>query len=156
MIKILFVCWGNICRSPMAEFVFKDIVTKQKIADRFLVKSAAISSEEIRYNGEGNPVYPPAARELKKHGISCSGKTAVQIVKADYDNYDYIVAMEQRHIPMMERVFGGDPDKKLSKLLDFTADPNRDIADPWYYGNFDQTYEEIYEGCIGLLDMALR
>jgi len=150
MVKILFVCWGNICRSPMAEFIMKDMVEKRGIADQFLIESAAHTSEEI-----GNPVYPPAARELARHGISCAGKRARQISRADYSRYDWVIGMEQVNIRYMLRCFGQDPEKKVRRLLDFTDNP-RDIADPWYTGEFRLTYREIVEGCESLLSFLLR
>ena len=145
MIKILFVCHGNICRSPMAEFVMKDLVNKKGMADQFEIASAATSTEEI-----GNPVYPPAKRKLKEHGISCEGKTARQMTKADYAYYDYIIAMDRYNLRNMTRFAGNDPDNKVSLLMDFTSRPG-DVADPWYTGDFDTTWEDVYEGCVGIL-----
>ena len=145
MIKILFICHGNICRSPMAEFIFKDMVQKQSISDRFIIASAATSSEEI-WNGIGNPVYPPAREELAKHGISCAGKRAVQLTKSDYDKYDFILGMDSYNMRNMNRILGRDPKHKVHSLLSFSEHP-RDIADPWYNGNFDRTYADIKEGC---------
>ena len=149
MIKVLFVCLGNICRSPIAEFVMKDMVTKRGIADEFYIGSAATSTEEI-WNGIGNPIYLPAKRELAKHGISCEGKRAVQITRADYGKYDYILGMEQRNIRNILRIVGKDPEGKVKLLLDYSDDP-RDIADPWYTGNFESTYRDVVEGCEGFL-----
>ena len=145
MIKILFVCHGNICRSPMAEFVMKDLVNKKGMADQFEIASAATSTEEI-----GNPVYPPAKRKLKEHGISCEGKTARQMTQADYTYYDYIIAMDRFNLRNMTRFAGNDPDNKVSLLMDFTSRPG-DVADPWYTGDFDTTWEDVYEGCVGIL-----
>ena len=145
MIKILFVCHGNICRSPMAEFVMKDLVNKKGMADQFEIASAATSTEEI-----GNPVYPPAKRKLKEHGISCEGKTARQMTKADYTYYDYIIAMDRFNLKNMTRFAGNDPDNKVSLLMDFTNRPG-DVADPWYTGDFDTTFSDVYEGCVGIL-----
>ncbi len=145
MIKVLFICWGNICRSPMAEFIFKDMVEKRGIADEFVIESAAHSSEEI-----GNPVYPPAKRELALHGISCAGKTARQLRRDDYDKWDYIIGMERLNLGYMNRILGGDPEGKVSLLLDFTDTPG-DIADPWYTGDFSGVYKQIEKGCEGLL-----
>ena len=130
MIKILFICLGNICRSPMAEFLFKDMVAKRGLADKFYIASAATSSYEI-----GNPVHPGTRNKLAQYGISVAGKTAVQLTKADYNKYDY------RH--------------KVYKLLQF-AGSERDIADPWYTGNFDVTYNDIHEGCTALLEYLLK
>ena len=135
MIKILFICHGNICRSPMAEFIFKDMVSKQGLSDRFYIASAATSTEEI-WNGIGNPVYPPAREELAKHGIDCKGKRAVQLTKADYDKYDYILGMDHWNLKNMLRILKSDPEDKVKLLLDYSDDP-RDIADPWYTGGFD-------------------
>ena len=144
-IKVLFLCHGNICRSPMAEFILKDMVEKQGMADQFEIASAATSTEEI-YNGVGNPVYPPAREELKKHGISCEGKRAVQFSRADYEKYDYLLGMEQTNIRNMLRILGQDKDGKVKRLLDYSDRP-RDIADPWYTGDFKKTYADILEGC---------
>ena len=145
MIKILFVCHGNICRSPMAEFVMKDLVNKKGMADQFEIASAATSTEEI-----GNPVYPPAKRKLKEHGISCEGKTARQMTKADYTYYNYIIAMDRFNLKNMTKFVGNDPDNKVSLLMDFTSQP-KDVADPWYTGDFDATWDDVYEGCVGIL-----
>ena len=149
MISVLFVCHGNICRSPMAEFIFKDMVNNRGVSDQFYIASAATSTEEI-WNGIGNPVYPPAKRELAKHGISCEGKRAVQLKKSDYDKYDYLIAMEERNRKNMLRILGKDAKNKVSLLLDY-ADEHGDIADPWYTGNFDATYRDVREGCEALL-----
>ena len=145
MIKILFVCHGNICRSPMAEFVMKDLVNKKGMADQFEIASAATSTEEI-----GNPVYPPAKRKLKEHGISCEGKTARQMTKKDYAYYDYIIAMDRLNLRNMPRFVGNDPDNKVSLLMDFTSQP-KDVADPWYTGDFDATLNDVCEGCVGII-----
>ena len=149
MIRVLFVCLGNICRSPMAEFIMKSIISERGLSDRFYIASAATSTEEI-WNGVGNPVYPPAKRELAKHGISCEGKRAVQITKADYGKYDYILGMEERNIRNILRIVGKDPEHKVKLLLDYSDHP-RDIADPWYTGNFESTYRDVGEGCEGFL-----
>ena len=149
MICILFVCHGNICRSPMAEFIMKDMVEKAGLADQFYIESAATSTEEI-WNGIGNPVYPPAREKLAEYGISCAGKRAVQLTRADYGKYDYLLGMENRNISNMLRILGADPQRKVCRLLDYSARP-RDIADPWYTGNFDSTYEDIKEGCEAFL-----
>lgn len=145
MVKILFVCHGNICRSPMAEFVMKDLVNQKGISDKFEIASAATSTEEI-----GNPVYPPAKRKLAEHGLTCDGKTARQMTKADYSYYDYIIAMDRYNLKNMTRFTGGDPDKKVSLLMEFTSRPG-DVADPWYTGDFDATWNDVYEGCSGVL-----
>ena len=149
MIRVLFVCLGNICRSPMAEFIMKSIISERGLSDRFYIASAATSTEEI-WNGVGNPVYPPAKRELSKHGISCEGKRAVQITKADYGKYDYILGMEEHNIRNILRIVGKDPEHKVKLLLDYSDHP-RDIADPWYTGNFESTYRDVVEGCEGFL-----
>ena len=148
MKKILFVCHGNICRSPMAEFVFKNMLEKEGRDGEFYVASAATSSEEI-WNGIGNPVYPPAREELRKHGISCEGKRAVQLIPADYDEYDLIIGMDSTNVRNMHRLFGGDPKGKIRKLLDYAQ--GGDISDPWYSGDFEATYRDFCKGCQGLL-----
>ncbi len=149
MVKILFVCHGNICRSPMAEFVFKNMVKEAGLADRFEIASAATSSEEI-WGGVGNPVYPPAREELARHGISCAGKRAVQLKKKDYDYYDYLIGMDTMNIRNMERMTG-HKGGKISLLLQY-AGRNESIADPWYSGQFDVTYRDIVEGCSAFLE----
>lgn len=150
MIKILFICHGNICRSPMAEFVLKDMVSKKHMEDKFIIASASTSTEEI-INGVGNPVYPPAKAELSKHGISCEGKRAVQVTKQDYRNYDYLIVMDTNNLRNLKRIVGEDTENKVSMLLDYAGRKGESIADPWYTGNFTITYEEIEEGCAGLL-----
>ena len=145
MIKILFVCHGNICRSPMAEFVMKDMVKKNGVSEHFQIDSAATSTEEI-----GNPVYPPAKRKLSEYGISCDGKTARQMTKADYIYYDYIIAMDRFNLRNMTKFVGNDYDKKVSLLMDFTSHPG-DVADPWYTGDFEATWKNVCEGCSGIL-----
>jgi len=149
MISILFVCHGNICRSPMSEFIMKDLVSKQNLAQQFFIASAATSTEEI-WNGIGNPVYPPARDKLKEHGISCGGKRAVQLKRTDYGRYDYLIGMDSMNIRNMHRMLGGDPEGKIFKLLSF-AGVERDISDPWYTGDFDATYRDVLEGCTALL-----
>ena len=145
MTKILFVCHGNICRSPMAEFVMKKLVRDKGLEKDFEIKSAATSREEL-----GNPVYPPARRKLMEHGISCSGKTAVQMTAADYDRYDLIVIMDSNNRRNIMRIIGSDPEDKVRRLLDCTDRP-RDVADPWYTGDFEQTWQDVSEGCSALL-----
>ena len=152
-IRVLFVCHGNICRSPMAEFVFKDLALKKGVADMFSVASSATSTEEI-WNGIGNPVYPPAARELAKHGISCGGKRAVQLKADDYDKYDFFVCMDSNNMRNIKRIFKSDPCDKISKLLDHTSFAG-DVANPWYSGDFDTAYNDIFRGCTALLDELL-
>ena len=144
-IRILFVCHGNICRSPMAEFVMKSLVQEAGLEDNFLIESAATSAEEI-----GNPVYPPARRKLAEHGIGCQGKAARQMTRADYERYDLLVGMDSRNIRNMIRICGGDPEGKISMLMDYTRRPG-DVADPWYTGDFEATWRDVQEGCRGLL-----
>lgn len=150
MIKVLFICHGNICRSPMAEFIFKDMVAKKGLADHFYIESCATSTEEI-WNGVGNPVYPPAKRELAKHGISCDGKRARQVTKADYDKFDYLICMDSNNMRNIKWIIPSDPQNKISKLMSF-AGSNNDVADPWYTGDFEITYKDILEGCESLLE----
>ena len=151
MIKILFICHGNICRSPMAEFVFKDMVQAPEkyglpaALDRFYAASAATSTEEI-----GNPVHPGTRNLLKRYGISTAGKYARQMTKKDYKEYDYLIGMDQWNIRNMLRICGEDPQHKICRLLDFTDHP-RDIADPWYTGDFETTYQDVLEGCRALV-----
>ncbi len=149
IIRIMFVCHGNICRSPMAEFVFKDMVKNENLDIKFQVSSSATSTEEI-WNGIGNPVYPPAKRELAKHGINCEGKRAVQLKAEDYENYDYFIGMDTMNIRNMNRILN-DKDGKIYKLMSFTGN-SKDVADPWYSGDFETTYNDVYSGCKGLLD----
>ena len=149
MTNILFVCHGNICRSPMAEFIFKSMLEERRLSNAFTVRSAATSTEEI-CNGRGNPVYPPAVRELAKHGISCAGKHAVQLQKSDYAKYDLLIGMDSANIRSMHRMLGGDPERKIRKLMDYTDRPG-DVADPWYSDRFDIAYRDIEEGCAALL-----
>lgn len=149
MIRVLFCCHGNICRSPMAEFILKDMVKKQGIADQFEIASAATSTEEI-WNGIGNPVYPPARAELARHGIGCDGKRAVLLKKSDYDYYDYLIGMEEMNIRSMERITGHHGGK-LYMLLSF-AGRTDGICDPWYTRRFDEAYRNIAEGCTAFLE----
>ena len=146
MIKILFVCHGNICRSPMAEFVMKDLVEKAGLSDRFHIESAATSTDEI-----GNPVYMPARRKLAEHGISCDGKTARQLKRSDYGKFDLFIGMDQANERNMRRMLGGDRAGKIHLMLDYTDRPGS-VADPWYTGDFDATWRDVLEGCIGLLE----
>lgn len=150
MHRIMFVCHGNICRSPMAEFILKDMVSRLGISDEFVIASSATSTEEI-FRGVGNPVYPPAREELAKHGISCEGKRAVQLQMSDYSKYDLFVGMDSANIRNMTRMLGGDPEGKIRKLMDYVD--GGDVADPWYSGNFQVTYRDIYEGCEALLEV---
>ena len=146
MIKVLFVCWGNICRSPMAEYIFKDLVKKDRLDNFIYAESAATSTEEL-----GNPVYPPARDELNRHGINCKGHRARQVKSADYDGFDYIIAMEEIHRSIMRSRFFGGADDKISLLMDYSSRPGAEIADPWYTGDFVTAYNQIREGCEGLL-----
>ena len=145
MPKILMICHGNICRSPMAEFVMKDLVEKAGLSAQFEIASCATSTEEI-----GNSVYPPARRKLAEHGIGCAGKTARQLRQDDYARWDYLVGMDEANRRNIKRMCGGDPDGKISLLLDHTAHP-REVADPWYTGDFERTWQDVLEGCTALL-----
>ena len=149
MIKIMFVCHGNICRSPMAEFILKDMIKQKGLQDDFVICSSATSTEEI-WNGVGNPVYPPAKAVLESHGINPSGKYAVQLKASDYDKYDLFIGMDSANIRNMLRIFGGDPDGKVARLLSY-AGSERDISDPWYTGEFGTTYNDVLEGCTAFL-----
>ena len=146
MIKILFVCHGNICRSPMAEYVMKDMVEKRGLSHCFFIDSAATSREEI-----GNRVHRGTREKLKKEGIFCGDHRARQMTRADYEQFDYLIGMDTWNIDNMQRIVRQDPEKKISRLLDFSECP-RDIQDPWYTGNFDVTYEDVAEGCQALLE----
>lgn len=139
--KILFVCHGNICRSPMAEYIMKDLVDKAGLTDEFEIASAATSTEEL-----GNPVYPPARRKLAEHGINCNGHEAHQMTRQEYAHYDYIYCMDRYNVQNLSRMTGGDPDGKIKMLL------SHEVADPWYTGNFDATWRDCLEGCSALLD----
>ena len=145
MTRILFVCLGNICRSPMAEYVMKDLVSKAGVADEFFIASAATSREEL-----GNGVYPPARRKLAEHGISCAGHAARQITAKDYVNFDLIIGMDEENIRSMRRVFSGDPEGKVSLLLDHVG-RGGNVADPWYTGDFEATWRDVNDGCRALL-----
>ncbi|MDY4104140.1 MAG: low molecular weight protein-tyrosine-phosphatase [Oscillospiraceae bacterium] len=145
MVKILFICHGNICRSPMAEFVMKNLVKQAGLEREFAIASAATSREEI-----GNGVYPPARRKLAEHGIGCAGHAARQMTAADYQNFDYLIGMDEANRRNMQRICGGDPAGKISLLLDWTDRPG-DVADPWYTGDFDATWRDVDEGCRALL-----
>ena len=149
MIGILFICHGNICRSPMAEFVMKDLARKAGLEGAVRVASAATSTEEI-----GNPVYPPARRKLAEHGIRCDGKRARQLRRDDYTRYDLLIGMDRANVRNMERICGGDPEGKLHLLLEYTARPG-EVADPWYTGDFQATWEDVEAGCTGLLQSLL-
>lgn len=144
-IRVLFICHGNICRSPMAEFVFKDMVQKKGIAEQFHIESAATSTEEL-----GNPVHPGTVKILNAKGISCRGKRARQITIDDYEDYDYLIGMDRHNLINMKRILGEDTEGKMHLLLDFTTRKG-DIADPWYTNNFELTYRDVLEGCEGFL-----
>ena len=145
MIKVLFICHGNICRSPMAEFIFKALVKKEGLSDYFEIASAATSQEALGY-----PVHRGTRKKLAEVGISTEGKRAVQMTRMDYKRYDYLIGMDSWNIRNMRAICGGDPDNKICRLLDFT-DKSRDVADPWYTGDFETTYSDILEGCQGFL-----
>ena len=155
------MCHGNICRSPMAEFVMKDLVKKAGREDEFYIESAATSTEEIgnevyppakRTEEIGNEVYPPAKRKLAEHGIGCKGKTARQMTRCDYDRFDLLIGMDSWNFRNMNRICGGDPEEKIHLLMDYTDEP-RDVADPWYTGNFEATWRDVLEGCQRLLEL---
>ena len=146
MIRVLFVCHGNICRSTMAQYVFQNLINRYDLTDQFYIDSAATSREEI-----GNPVHHGTLRKLKEVGIPCGDHRARQLEKREYDEFDYLIGMDSMNIRNMMRILGGDPKGKVSKLLDFTERTGQDIADPWYTGNFDRTYEDVKEGCEALL-----
>lgn len=150
MTKILFVCHGNICRSPMAEYVMKDLVRQAGLQGWFVIASAATSREEL-----GNPVYPPARRKLAEHGISCGGHAARQLCCRDYEQYDLLIGMDAANIRNMQRICGGDEEEKMHLLMAYAGCPDREVADPWYTGNFESTWKDIEAGCRGLL-RALR
>ena len=150
MTKILFVCHGNICRSPMAEFVMKDLVQKAGLENQFHIESAATSTEEI-----GNPVYPPARRKLAEHGISCQGHAARQLTRKDYDRFDLLIGMDFANLRNMRRMCGGGEKNKIHLLMDYTHRPG-EVADPWYTENFEATWQDVLEGCQGLLDSLCR
>ncbi len=145
MIDIMFICHGNICRSPMGEYILKDMVKKRGLDGLFHIASCAVTSEEI-----GNDIYPPARRKLEKMGIDAPRRKAVKLTKADYDKYDLLLCMENYHVEYAKRICGGDPEGKIMRLLDLTDKPGT-IADPWYSGDFDTTYDELVFGCEAIL-----
>ncbi len=147
MIKVLFICHGNICRSTMAEMVFKHLVRQADLTSEFYIDSAATSREEI-----GNGVHYGTRRKLAEVGIPCSDHRSTQITKADYNKYDYLIVMDNNNIRNLMRIIGSDPEQKVSMLLDYAGRPGQSIADPWYTGNFDITYDDVLEGCEGLLE----
>ena len=150
MLDILFICHGNICRSPLAEFVMKDLTERQGLAGKFQIASAATSREEL-----GNDIHPGTRRVLEREGIPFSSRQARQITKSDYEAYDYILAMARANLRNLERLLGGDPEGKFFLFLEFAGE-HRDIADPWYTGNFDETYRDIKQGCTALLEFLLQ
>lgn len=151
MVRILFVCHGNICRSPMAEFVMKKLVREEGIENMFFISSCATSREEI-WNGVGNPIYPPAQREMNKRGVPFdSSKRAVQLKAEDYGKYDYLIGMDKMNIRNIMRIIDSDPEGKVYRLMDFT-ERKGDVADPWYSNRFDTAFNDIYEGCRCLLE----
>ena len=150
MLDILFICHGNICRSPLAEFVMKDLTERQGLAGKFQIASAATSREEL-----GNDIHPGTRRVLEREGIPFSSRQARQITKSDYEAYDYIIAMDRANLRNLERLRGGDPEGKFFLFLEFAGE-HRDIADPWYTGNFDETYRDIKQGCTALLEFLLQ
>ena len=147
MIKILFVCHGNICRSPMAEFAMKDLVKKAGLENEFHIESAACTRDEL-----GNPVYPPARRELAGHGIDCAGKTARLLTREDYRRYDLLIGMDDENMWDMRRICGGDPDRKIHMLMEYAGRPGSEVADPWYTRDFKTTWRDVEDGCKGLLE----
>ena len=150
MVKVLFICHGNICRSPMAEFVMKKFVSEAGMEEKFEIASSATSTEEI-----GNPVYPPARRKLAEHGIDCSGKTARQVTRMDYEKYDLLIVMDHNNLRNLQRMLGQDKENKIHLLMDYTDRPG-EVADPWYTGDFEQTWMDVTEGCRGLLGYCIR
>ncbi len=149
MVRILFVCHGNICRSPMAEFIMKDLVEQAGRSAEFSITSAATSREEL-----GNEVYFSAKKKLREHGISCEGKTARQMTRQDYRDYDLLIGMDWRNLENMRRISGGDPEQKLHLLMKF-AGKHSEVADPWYTGDFEATWQDVLEGCQGLLRFCM-
>ena len=150
MIKRLFICHGDICRSPMAQFVFQDMVNKRGLADRFTIDSKATSTEEL-----GNSPHPGTVRKMNELGVPMIPHRASQLNRRDYEEYDYFIGMDTWNMRNINRIFGGDPEGKVYKFLSFGSD-GRDIADPWYTGNFDETYEDVVEGCEGFLAYLLE
>ena len=145
MVKILFVCLGNICRSPMAEYIMKDLVKKAGLDNRCVIASAATSREEI-----GNPVYPPARRKLAEHGIGCDGHAARQMVSSDYERFDLLIGMDHANIRNMQRICGGDTEGKIHLLMEYAGKPGKEVSDPWYTDDFETAWKDILAGCQGL------
>ena len=146
MIRILFVCHGNICRSPVAEFVMKKLVEDTGLASAFKIASAATSTEEL-----GNPVYPPARKKLAEYGIGCARKVAGQLTNQDYAEYDLLIGMDSANIRNMERICHGDPEHKIHLLMEYTSS-TRDVADPWYTRDFEATWQDVVAGCNGIIE----
>lgn len=146
MTKLLFICHGNICRSPMAEYAMRDMVEKAGLSAKYQIASAATSREEL-----GNPVYPPARRKLEENGINCAGHAARQLVRADYERWDHLIGMDSANRRNMQRLFGGDPEGKISLLLEWSGCSN-DVADPWYTGDFEATWRDVQRGCRAILE----
>ena len=153
MISVMFVCHGNICRSPMAEYIFKHLASRGSFGSRFSCASCATSSEEI-FRGVGNPIYPPAAAELARRGIPFEQRRAVQLTKADYDKFDLFVGMDRANVRNMHRIFGGDPEDKIRMLGDFSG--LGEVSDPWYSGDFGRAYCDILSGCEALLQALTK
>lgn len=154
MLKILFICHGNICRSPMAEFILKDMAEKAGIVDLLLIESAAVSSEEI-WRGVGNPVYPPARAKLLEHGLDPGDKRARKMTESDYDEYDLLIGMDDSNLRRMKQICGGDPEGKMHLMLEY-AGRKGSVADPWYTGDFNATWRDLQEGCKGLMEVLLE
>lgn len=154
MLKILFICHGNICRSPMAEFILKDMAEKAGIVDRLRIESAAVSSEEI-WRGVGNPVYPPARAKLLEHGLDPGDKRARKMTESDYDEYDLLIGMDDSNLRRMKQICGGDPEGKMHLMLEY-AGRKGSVADPWYTGDFNATWRDLQEGCKGLMEALLE
>lgn len=151
MIRICFCCHGNICRSVSAEYILQDMVNQAHAADSFFIDSAATSAEEI-----GNPIYPPMERALRKKGIPIGNHRARQLRRSDYDRFDLIIGMDEENMYYMQRIMGGDPERKIHYLMEYTDRPDHIIDDPWYTREFDLCTEEITEGCRGLLESIRR
>ncbi len=150
-IKVLFICHGNICRSPMAHYVMQDLVNKAGLSSHFYIDSAATSTEEI-----GNGVHYGTRQKLREVGVPCGDHRAVQVTKRDYDRYDYLIVMDSHNVRNLMRIIGSDPQGKVSMLLDYAGRQGQSIADPWYTGNFDETYDDVVAGCEGLLKHLMR
>ena len=150
MVKILFICHGNICRSPMAEFVMKHLVKEAGLEEEFSIESAASTREEL-----GNPVYPPARRKLAEHGIDCAGKTARLLTRDDYARFDLWIGMDGENLWDMRRISGGDPEKKIHLLMEYAGRPGTEVSDPWYTRDFDATWRDVEDGCRGLLESLM-